>query len=164
MQTIGTPALWIGFLAFVIAMLALDLGVFHRKAQVIRVRDALGWSVVWICFALIFAGGLYHWFGAQRALEFTTGYLIEKALSVDNIFVFVVVMRFFSVPNQYQHRVLFYGILGALVFRGIFIALGAVLLQYEWVVYLFGAFLVITGVRMLFATGEEGACSTPSPQ
>ena len=111
--TVGNPALWIGFTLLVLALLALDLGVFHRKTHVVSVREALGWSVFWIALALLFNLGVYYWFGSRVALEFLTGYLIEKALSVDNIFVFLVIFSYFSVPAAYQHRVLFFGILGA---------------------------------------------------
>lgn len=160
-----------GFLMLVFVLLALDLGVFHRKAHAVSIREAASWSVVWVTLALAFNVGLYffmkHEFAQdprllaipgfdpgkaalQTALEFLAGYVVEYSLSVDNIFVFVVVMGYFAVPAAYQHRVLFFGILGALVFRAIFIALGALLLRFEWVVWLFGAFLVVTGARMMF--------------
>jgi tellurite resistance protein TerC len=159
------------FLAFVFLLLALDLGVFHKTAHDVSVKEAAIWSVIWIALALCFNYGLYHYvlmkvgetpslqatFGpakevAERlALEFLTGYVVEKSLSVDNIFVFVVVFSFFGIPNKYQHRVLFYGILGALFFRAIFIALGSVLMQYEWIVWFFGGFLILTGVKIFFA-------------
>ncbi len=155
-QSIGTPALWIGFLVFVLAMLALDLGVFHRKEHVIRPREALIWSLVWISLALVFNLGVYHWFGPVRALEFLTGYLIEKALSVDNLFVFLVLFSYFSVPRALQHRVLFWGILGALIMRAAFIFAGAALIQsFHWVIYIFGAFLVFTGIKLLAHADEE---------
>jgi tellurite resistance protein TerC len=141
--------LWIGFNAFVLAMLAVDLGVFHRRAHEVSLREAAAWSAVWISLALAFAYGIYHFRGMQAGLEFLTGYLIEKALSVDNIFVFVLVFSYFNVPARYQHRVLFWGILGALVMRGTMIAAGAVVIErFHWVIYAFGAFLVITGIRM----------------
>ncbi|MBI1790667.1 MAG: TerC family protein [Acidobacteria bacterium] len=156
METIGTPILWIGFILFVLAMLALDLGVFHRLAHEVRLREALLWTAVWITLALVFNVGVYFWFGPERALEFMTGYLIEKALSVDNIFVFLVIFSYFAVPAALQHRVLFWGILGALVMRAIFIFLGAALLQrFHWVIYIFGAFLVFTGVKLLLQGGSE---------
>ena len=137
-------------------MLALDLGVFHRKAHVIHTREALGWSAFWIVLALLFNLGVGWWFGAERGLEFLTGYLIEKALSVDNIFVFLVIFSYFSVPATYQHRVLFWGILGAIVFRVIFILAGAVLLQaFHWVIYIFGGLLVVTGVKILRSREEH---------
>jgi tellurite resistance protein TerC len=156
MESIGSPMLWAGFTAFVLAMLALDLGVFHRKSHEVGVREALTWSVVWVSLALLFNYGVYHYFGPQRGLEFLTGYLIEKALSVDNIFVFLMLFSYFSVPAAYQHRVLFWGILGALVMRAIFIALGAALLaKFHWVIYIFGALLVVTGIKMLRTSGSH---------
>ncbi len=147
--TIGSPALWAGFTAFVLAMLALDLGVFHRKAHEVGVREALGWSVVWVALSAAFAIGLYFLAGPAYALEFTTGYLIEKALSVDNVFVFLVVFSYFAVPSRLQHRVLFWGVLGALVMRALFILAGAALLErFHWIMYVFGALLVFTAVKM----------------
>ncbi len=155
-QSIGTPGLWIAFTAFVLAMLALDLGVFHRKAHAVRVREALVWTAVWISLALAFALGLSRWFGAASALEFLTGYVMEKALSVDNIFVFIIVFSAFAVPPALQHRVLFWGIFGALVMRAVFIVLGAALLhRFHWVAYLFGAFLVFSGVKLLLQRSAE---------
>jgi tellurite resistance protein TerC len=156
MESVGTPVLWIGFTVFVLGMLALDLGVFHRDAHELRVREALGWTVVWISLALLFNFGVYFWFGSERALEFLTGYLIEKALSIDNIFVFLVIFSAFSVPAKLQHRALFWGVLGALVTRAIFIVLGAALLhRFHWAAYLFGAFLVFTGIKLLVDRGGE---------
>ena len=151
--------LWVGFNLFVLAMLALDLGVFHRKAHSVSVREAATWSVVWISLALIFNLGIYlYWHdlvphssytNREAALAFLTGYLIEKSLSVDNIFVFVLIFSYFAVPPIYQHRILFWGILGALVMRAILIGLGAALLEeFHWIIYLFGAFLIFTGIRM----------------
>jgi len=141
--------LWVGFNIFVLAMLALDLGVFHRNAHVVKMKEALIWSAVWIALALLFNVGVYFWRGAETALEFFTGYLIEKSLSVDNIFVFILIFSYFSVPAQYQHRVLFWGILGALFMRAILIAVGATLIAtFHWIVYLFGGFLIITGIKM----------------
>jgi tellurite resistance protein TerC len=140
---------WIGFNAFVLAMLAFDLGVFHRKAHPMSLKEASIWSFVWITLALIFNAGLYFLRGPDAALQFFTGYLVEKSLSVDNIFVFVLLFTYFNVPAAYQHRVLFWGILGALVMRGILIAVGVVLLEaFHWIIYLFGAFLIFTGIRM----------------
>ncbi|MBX3737519.1 MAG: TerC family protein [Candidatus Didemnitutus sp.] len=157
------------FTLFVLGMLALDLGVFHRQAHEVRFKEALGWSAVWITLALLFGYGLYQYalyqfpldprlagldhaaLARQTGLEYLTGFVVEKSLSVDNIFVFVVVFGYFAVPLKYQHRVLFYGILGALVFRVIFIALGAVLMKFHWVIWLFGGFLVLTGCKILFA-------------
>ena len=148
--------LWAGFLAFVAAMLALDLGVFHRKAHAISLREAAVWSAVWIGLAGVFAAGVF-WFGGPRlGMEFTTGYLIEKALSIDNIFVMVILFGAFAVPAHQQHRVLFWGIIGALVMRAIFIFAGTALIaRFHWTVYVFGAFLVITGIRMLRSTGQQ---------
>jgi tellurite resistance protein TerC len=164
-----------GFTAFVCVLLAIDLGVFHRKAHSVRFREALLWSVVWVCLALAFNFLFYqfmlHRFPAdprlmavagfepraaaqQTALEFLAGYVVEYSLSVDNIFVFVVVMAYFKIPAVLQHRVLFFGILGALIFRGIFIAIGAALMKLEWVIWIFGAFLVYTGFRMMLADGD----------
>jgi tellurite resistance protein TerC len=155
-ESVGTPWLWGGFTLFVLAMLALDLGVFHRTAHVIGPREALGWSVFWIALALVFNAGVFRWFGPERGLEFLTGYLIEKALSVDNIFVFLVIFSYFAVPGAYRHRVLFWGVLGAIVFRVIFIVLGAALLAvFHWVVYVFGGLLVVTGVKLLRSPDQE---------
>src|SRR6266481_6120164 len=156
MESVGTPVLWVGFTVFVLGMLALDLGVFHRDAHELRVREALGWTAVWISLALLFNLGVYFWFGSERALEFLTGYVIEKALSADNIFVFLVIFSAFSVPPKFQHLALFWGVLGALVMRAIFIVLGAALLhRFHWVAYLFGAFLVFTGIKLLMQRGGE---------
>jgi tellurite resistance protein TerC len=155
-QSIGTPLLWLGFSVFVLVMLGLDLGVFHRKDHVIRVKEALVWTGIWIGLALTFNVGIHIYFGSERALEFLTGYLIEKALSVDNLFVFLVVFSYFSVPAYLQHRVLFWGILGALLMRVLFILLGAALLQnFHWIIYVFGAFLIITGIKLLAQKGEH---------
>lgn len=144
---------WVGFNVFVLAMLALDLGVFHRDAHEVRLREAATWSAVWVALALVFNYGVYRLMGTQEALEFLAGYLIEKALSVDNIFVFVLIFSYFRVPPKYQHRVLFWGILSALVMRGAMIAGGAYLIhRFHWIIYVFGAFLVFTGIRMAFQT------------
>jgi tellurite resistance protein TerC len=162
----GTIWLWIGFNLFVLLMLALDLGVFHRKAHVVSIKEATIWSVVWISLALLFNLGLYFFWGQispaseysnnEAALAFFTGYLIEKSLSVDNIFVFVLIFTFFGVPAAYQHRVLFWGIIGALLMRGTLIAVGAVLLkEFHWIIYVFGAFLIFTGIRMALHRNEE---------
>jgi tellurite resistance protein TerC len=137
-------------------MLSLDLGFFHRKAHAIGMREALIWSVVWISLALVFNAGVYWWFGPERALEFLTGYLIEKALSVDNLFVFLVLFSYFAVPAKLQHRVLFWGIVGALVMRAGFIFAGSALIQmFHWVIYVFGAFLVFTGIKLLAARENQ---------
>src|SRR5512139_2857094 len=148
--------LWVGFNAFVLAMLALDLGVFHRKAHVVSFKESITWTVVWVGLALLFNGGIWHFYGSQKALEFFTGYLIEKSLSVDNVFVFALLFSYFAVPAQYQHKVLFWGILGALVMRAVMIALGAALItRFTWVIYIFGAFLILTGIKMVVKREEE---------
>jgi len=148
--------MWIGFNIFVLAMLALDLGVFHRKAHEVKIKEALLWSAVWIALALAFNAGVYFWRGEEAALEFLTGYLLEKALSVDNIFVFIIIFAYFRVPALYQHKVLFWGILGALVMRAIFIAAGVALLQhFHWLIYIFGAFLILTGVKLAMQQDKE---------
>ncbi len=148
--------LWIGFNIFVLGMLAFDLGVFHRKAHAVSTKEAAIWSVIWITLALVFNAGLYFFGGPEPALQFFTGYLIEKSLSVDNIFVFALLFTSFSVPASSQHRVLFWGILGALVMRGIMIGLGAALLEtFHWIIYLFGALLIVTGIRMAIHKGAE---------
>src|SRR5687768_9640029 len=150
METIATPLLWTVFSVFVLGMLALDLGVFSRKPHEVHHREALTWSGVWVSLALIFNGWIYLRFGSGKALEFLTGYVIEKALSVDNIFVFVVLFSAFAVPKIYQHRVLFWGVIGAIVLRAVFIVLGAALLErFHWVMYVFGAILIITGIRLM---------------
>ena len=164
------------FIALVLLLLALDLGIFHRHAHVVSFRESATWTVVWIALALLFNYGLYQYaewkfpqdarllavpgFDPQAAaarvgLEFLTGYIVEKSLSVDNIFVFVLVFSYFAIPAIYQHRVLFYGIIGALLFRAIFIAMGSVLMQYHWVIFIFGAFLIITGLKMMFAPDKQ---------
>jgi len=137
-------------------MLALDLGVFHRKEHKVTFKEAISWSLVWIALALIFNGWIYYDQGKDKALEFLTGYLIEKSLSVDNIFVFVLLFSFFKVPEQYRHKVLFWGVLGALIMRAGFIAAGAVLIEkFHWIIYVFGAFLVFTGYKMLKKKTED---------
>ena len=142
--------LWIGFNVFVLLMLVLDLGVFHRKSHVISVKEALGWTCVWVLMAFIFNVFVYYFFGEETAFEFFTGYLIEKSLSVDNIFVMILIFSYFNVPAQYQHKVLFWGILGALVMRVCFILVGIELIQkFHWLIYIFGGFLVYTGIKIL---------------
>ena len=151
------------FLLFVFAMLALDLGVFNRKAHIVSFKEATVWSIVWVVLALGFCFGFYQYSLSQfgepiartAALEFLTGYVIEYSLSVDNIFVFVLVFSYFGIPPKYKHRVLFYGILGALIFRAVFIALGSALMQFHWIIYIFGGFLIITGIKMLFSSDEQ---------
>ncbi len=141
--------LWVGFGLFMVIMLVLDLGVFHRKAHEVNVKEALTWSGVWVGLALLFAGGVYLFSGGQQSLEFLTGYLIEWSLSVDNIFVFLLIFSYFAIPSSYQHKVLFWGILGALVMRAVMIGLGAALIeQFHWVIYVFGALLVLSGAKM----------------
>ncbi len=152
----GTPPLWFEFNLFVLAAIALDLYVFHRRPHKIGLREALVWSFVWIALSVLFGIGILRYSGHQAALEFFTGYLIEKALSVDNLFIFLIIFRTFAVKPQLQHRVLAWGILGALVMRGALIAVGAELIEhYSWVLYLFGAFLVYAGVRMFFTKKEH---------
>ncbi len=151
-------SLWfyVGFTAFVLTMLALDLGVFHRKAHVVKPKEAGMWVAVWMTLAFTFAGIIYFWRGSEPALLFVTGYLIEQSLSVDNLFVIVMIFSYFSVPDRYQHRVLFWGILGALIMRGIFIGVGTILIaRFAWIMYVFGAFLIFTGIRMAFEQDEE---------
>jgi tellurite resistance protein TerC len=156
LETVGTPLLWAGFIVFVLAMLVVDLGVFHRHAHIVSVKEAGLWSAVWVGFAVVFNVGVYFWFGPDRALEFTTGYLLEKALAVDNIFVFVLIFSAFATPAIYQHRVLFWGVLGALVMRAIFIWLGGAFLQrFHWAIYVFGGILAVTGIKLLIQRNEE---------
>jgi tellurite resistance protein TerC len=158
--------LWVGFNVFVLGMLALDLGVFHRKSHVVSVKEATVWSAVWISLALTFNAGIYFYWNtlipgssysnSEAALAFLTGYLIEKSLSVDNIFVIALIFGYFAVPAAYQHRVLFWGILGALVMRAAMIFAGAALLkEYHWIIYVFGAFLIFTGIKMFTHKEEE---------
>ncbi len=155
-ETIGSPLLWAGFVMFVIAMLAIDLGVFHRKAHEVSLKEAATWSAVWVALAGVFNVGVWAWFGPERALEFTTGYLIEKALAVDNIFVFVVIFSAFAIPAIYQHRILFWGVLGALVMRAAFILAGSAFVQrFHWAMYVFGAILLATGVKLLVHRTQE---------
>ena len=160
METIASPTLWIIFSVFVVGMLALDLGVFNRKAHEVHFKEALAWSVVWVALSLAFNWWIYHKFGSEKALQFLTGYVIEKALSVDNIFVFVVLFASFAVPKMYQHRVLFWGVLGAIVMRAIFIGLGAALVaRFHWIMYVFGAILIFTGIKLM----KEGE-TEPHPE
>jgi len=150
-----TPWHWAGFILCVIVFLALDLGVFHRRAHVVKFKEALGWTLIWVTLSMLFASALVPLRGQQEAIEFVTGYIIELSLSMDNVFVIALIFGYFRVPSQYQHRVLFWGILGALIMRGVMIALGAALIQrYDWMLYFFGAFLVYTGIKMLFADDE----------
>ena len=148
--------LWIGFNVFVLAMLALDLGVFHKNAHIVTFKESMTWTVVWVSLALLFNLGVWHFMGSQKGLEFLTGYVIEKSLSVDNIFVFALLFSYFAVPPLYQHKVLFWGILGALVLRAIMIFLGAALIErFAWIIYVFGAFLILTGIKMIVKREEE---------
>ncbi len=145
---------WVGFNAVVLALLALDLGVLHRKAEKVSLREAASWSAVWVALSLSFAFAVYHNLGRQAGLEFLTGYLIEYALSVDNIFVFVLIFSYFKVPEEYQHRVLFWGIIGALLLRGGMIVIGSALVsRFAWTLYIFGAFLFFTGLKMALQKG-----------
>ena len=148
--------LWIAFNVFILGMLALDLGVFHRKTHVVSLKESLAWTVVWVFLALAFNVGVWHYAGSAKALEFFTGYLIEKSLSVDNIFVFALLFSYFAVPAKYQHKVLFWGILGALMMRAIMIVAGAALISnFSWIIYIFGAFLILTGIKMIVKREEE---------
>ena len=148
--------IWIAFNLFVLAMLAVDLLVFHKEAHEVRLKEAAAWSILWVGLALLFGAGVYVRMGPEAGLQYLTGYLIEKALSVDNIFVFVLIFSYFRVPARYQHRVLFWGILGALMMRGAMIAAGAYLIhQFHWIIYVFGAFLVFTGARMATQTEHD---------
>jgi tellurite resistance protein TerC len=162
----GSIWLWIGFNVFVLGMLALDLGVFHRKSHVISVKEASIWTAVWVSLALVFNTGIYFYWNtlvpgstysnSEAALAFLTGYLIEKSLSIDNVFVIALIFGYFAVPAAYQHRVLFWGILGALVMRATMILAGAALLkEYHWIIYIFGAFLIFTGIKMATHKDEE---------
>ena len=161
MHTTVPTYLWGGFGIFVLGMLALDLGVFNRKAHEVRFREAAIWSAIWISLAMIFNGWIYFAYGHQKALEFLTGYLLEEALSVDNIFVFVILLASFAVPKAYQHRVLFWGVLGAIVMRAVFIGLGAALVaRFHWVMYIFGAILIYTGIKLL----RQGDDDDPHPE
>jgi len=153
---IATIYVWIGFLAFVLLMLALDLGVFHRKSHEVKIKEALIWSAVWISLAMVFNYGIYVYMGEIKAMEFLTGYVIEKSLSIDNLFVFIMIFSYFNVDKRYQHKVLFWGILGALIMRSIFIFAGVALInKFHWIIYIFGAFLIFTGAKMLFQKDEK---------
>ena len=147
---------WVAFNLFVVVMLLLDLLVFHRKAKRVSVKEALIWTGVWVFLALVFNVGVYHYQGRQKALEFLTGYLIEKSLSVDNIFVFLMIFSYFSVPPKYQHRTLFLGIIGAYIMRALFIAVGVkLILMFHFVIYIFGVFLIVSGIKMAFMKDAE---------
>lgn len=145
----ASPLVYVFFTAAVIALLVVDLGLFQRKTHEIKIKEALAWSAVWISLALLFNLGLLFWRGKEPALQFVTGYLIELSLSVDNLFVFLLIFMYFKVPAVYQHKVLFWGILGAQIMRGLLIGVGVVLIaQFHWILYLFGLFLVFTGIKM----------------
>jgi len=149
------PLLYVIFTAFIIALLMIDLGVLQRKEKEVKIKEALGWSALWIGLAILFNFGLFLWHGKEASLQFFTGYLIELSLSVDNLFVFVLIFMYFKVPSLYQHKVLFWGIIGAQVMRGLLIGIGVALIStFHWILYLFGIFLVITGVKMGFQKEE----------
>jgi tellurite resistance protein TerC len=148
--------LWVGFSVFVLLMLYLDLKVFHRKTHEVKIKEAVIWTIIWISLALLFNYGVYLWFGKEKAMEFLTAYVIEKSLSVDNLFVFIMIFSFFNVKTEYQHKILFWGILGALVLRIIFIIAGIQLIQnFHWIIYVFGAFLIYTGIKIPFEKDKE---------
>jgi tellurite resistance protein TerC len=150
---------WVLFNLFVLTVLAVDLWVFHRPGRTVKFREAVCWSLGWILLAIVFAGLVYFWHGRETAIEFTTGYIIELSLSVDNLFIFLLIFRYFRVPSDYQHKVLFWGIVGALVMRGVFIVVGIGLIRrFHWIIFLFGAFLVYSGIRLL---GEKEAGIDP---
>ena len=155
--------LWIGFNTFVLFMLALDLGVFHRKTHVVSFKESIFWTILWVVLAMVFNVGLWYCAGPEKGLEFLLGYVIEKSLSIDNVFIFALIFSSFAVPSINQHKVLFWGVLGALVMRAIMIGVGAALIsKFTWVMYIFGAFLVVTGIRMLFTTeGHTDFASNP---
>ncbi|MBK8382082.1 MAG: TerC family protein [Ignavibacteria bacterium] len=143
--------LWLGFGLFLAVMLALDLGVFHKNSHVVEFKEAITWSGVWIGLAIIFNVGVFYFAGEVKGLEFLTGYLIEKSLSIDNVFIIALIFTYFNVPREYQHRVLFWGVIGALIMRAVLIAVGAVLItEFTWIIYIFGAFLIFTGFKMYF--------------
>lgn len=147
---------WACFLGFILVMLALDLGVFHRKSHEVKIKEALIWSAVWISLALLFNYGIYVFMGKEKAIEFLTGYVIEKSLSIDNLFVFIMLFTYFNVEAKYQHKILFWGILGALVMRAIFIFSGVALInKFHWIIYVFGVILIYTGFKMLFHKDEK---------
>ncbi|HEU4477852.1 MAG TPA: TerC family protein [Pyrinomonadaceae bacterium] len=150
METLsGANWLWIGFSFFILTMLSLDLGLFNRKAHTIRYREAWIWTAAWVTLAMIFAGLVFHYQGSQRGFEFLTGYLIELSLSVDNLFVFLLIFSYFKVPARFQHRVLFWGVMGALIMRLTMIFIGAALIErFHWIIYIFGGFLIYTGIKM----------------
>ncbi len=158
-----TPWHWGGFVVAVLIFLALDLGIFHRKAHVVKFKEALAWTFIWFSVAMLFAGSLSVWRNKEESLEFITGYIIELSLSMDNVFVIALIFAYFKVPLQFQHRVLFWGILGALIMRGVMIGVGAALIEkFHWMLYVLGGFLVITGIKMIF-TSDEGVKPEKNP-
>jgi tellurite resistance protein TerC len=160
---VGNLLFWVLFNLFVLAMLALDLWIFHRPGHTVKFREAVAWSVGWILLAAAFAALVYFWHGRETAVEFTTGYIIELSLSVDNLFIFLLIFRYFKVPSDYQHKVLFWGIVGALVMRGMFIVVGIGLIRkFHWIIFVFGAFLVYSGARLL-GTKETGIDPEKNP-
>ena len=147
---------WIGFILFVMLMLAIDLGIFHRKTHTVSFKESLAWTAVWIGLAMMFNTIVYFWKGPEKSIEFLTGYVIELSLSVDNLFVFILIFSYFHVPLQYQHKVLFWGILGALVMRVIFIFAGVALIsKFHWIIYVFGAIIIFSGIKMLFQKDKK---------
>lgn len=147
---------WVYFSLFILVMLAIDLGIFHRKAHAVSFKESLLWTFVWLILAMLFNTIVYFWKGPEKSFEFLTGYIIELSLSVDNLFLFILIFKYFHVPVEYQHRVLFWGILGALVMRVIFIFAGiALITKFHWIIYVFGGFIIFTGIRMLFQSDQE---------
>ena len=147
---------WISFILFVLLMLALDLGIFHRKTHAVSFKESLAWTVVWVGLAVLFSALIYFWKGPEKSIEFLTGYIIELSLSVDNLFVFILIFSYFHVPHQYQHKVLFWGILGALVMRVIFIFAGVALIsKFHWIIYVFGAIIIFSGIKMLLQKDKK---------
>src|SRR3989339_534750 len=155
-MTTATTSSWILFFLLIVVLLAFDLGVLNRKNHAPSIREAMVWSAMWISLALAFNVGVYFWFGSQKAVEFLTGFILEKSLSVDNLFVFILIFNAFRVPRYIHHKILFYGILGAIIFRFIFIFIGAALLsKFSWMMFVFGAFLVFTGIKITLKKDEE---------
>ena len=149
-------SIWIAFTVFILLMLAIDLGVFHRKSHIVSFKESLAWTVVWTGLAMLFSTIVYFWKGPEKSIEFITGYVIELSLSVDNLFVFILIFSYFHVPLMYQHKVLFWGIVGALVMRVIFIFAGVSLItKFHWIIYVFGAIIIISGIKMLFQKDKK---------
>jgi tellurite resistance protein TerC len=150
-----SPTIWLAFIIFILCVLALDLGVFHKKSHAVGFKESIIWSLVWIAISMLFSGIIYLWHGHDDSMKFLTGYVIEKCLSLDNLFVFLLIFDYFKIPSQFQHKVLFYGILGALVMRALFIWAGiSILSEFAWVIYVFGAFLVYSGIKMIMPQKE----------